>query len=95
MISFTVRMKFRPEDRQRVAEMLTTLARASRQEPGCLHYVPHTVDGEPDTVVIYEQYQDHKAAEAHRASQHFKDCAVGGLYQLMLERQVENLTTLV
>lgn len=92
MISFTVRMKFRSEDRQRVAETLTTLAHASRQEPGCVTYLPHTVDGEPDTVVIYEQYEDQKALDAHRASAHFKECAVAGLYQMMLERQMENLT---
>lgn len=94
MISFAVRMKFRSDDRQRVAELLTTLARASRQEPGCVSYIPHTVDGEPDTVVLYEQYQDQKAVEAHRATPHFKECVVGGLYQLMLERQVENLNAL-
>ena len=92
MISFTVRMKFRSDDRQRVAELLTSLAHASRQEPGCVTYLPHTVDGEADTVVIYEQYADQKALDAHRASQHFKDWAVGGLYQLMLDRQLENLT---
>lgn len=95
MISFTVRMKFRPEDRQRIAEMLTALAEASRREPGCVTYVPHTVEGEPDTVVIYEQYRDQPAVEAHRASKHFNDCAVGGLYQMMLERQMENLNALV
>jgi len=61
MISFTVRMKFRSDDRTRVAELLTALAKASRQEPGCVSYIPHTVDGEPDTVVIYEQYADQKA----------------------------------
>jgi quinol monooxygenase YgiN len=94
MISLTVRMKFRPDDRQRVAEILAALAVASRREPGCVTYVPHTVEGEPDTVVIYEQYRDQKAVEAHRASQHFKDHVVAGLYQLMLDRQVENLTTL-
>jgi quinol monooxygenase YgiN len=91
MISFTVRMKFRSEDRERVAELLKALAQASRQEPGCVNYVPHTIDGEPDTVVIYEQYQDQKAAEAHRASPHFRDMVVGGLYQMMLDRQVETL----
>lgn len=94
MISFSVRMKFRPEDRQRVADLLVTLAAASRQEPGCVTYVPHIVEGEPDTVVIYEQYQDERALEAHRGSKHFSDCAVGGLYQLMLDRQLENYTTL-
>ena len=93
MISFTVRMRFRSEDRERVAEMLSTLAHASREEPGCMTYLPHTVEGEPDTVVIYEQYRDQKGLEAHRGTKHFKDCAVGGLYQMMLERQVENLTS--
>lgn len=94
MITFTVRMKFRTEDRQRVAELLTSLAHASRQEPGCVTYIPHTVEDEPNTVTVYEQYADQKALDAHRASQHFKDWAVGGLYQLMLDRQVENLTAI-
>lgn len=94
MISFTVRMKFRPDDRQRVHELITALAHASRQEPGCVTYIPHAVDGEPDTVVVYEQYRDQQALDAHRASKHFKECAVGGLYQLMLDRQVENFTPL-
>jgi quinol monooxygenase YgiN len=93
MISFTVRMKFRSEDRQRVAELLATLARDSREEPGCVSYVPHIVEGEPDTVVIYEQYRDQKAVEAHRASPHFREYVVAGLYQMMLDRQVENLTS--
>ncbi len=94
MISFTVRMKFRSEDRQRVAEALCALAQATRAEPGCVAYVPHTVDGEPDTVVIYEQYRDQNALDAHRASPHFRDYAVGGLFQLMLDRQAENLNAL-
>ena len=71
MISFTVRMKFRTEDRQRVAEILPALARESREEPGCVSYDPHIVDGEPDMVVIYEQYKDDAALEAHRTSPHF------------------------
>jgi quinol monooxygenase YgiN len=91
MISFTVRMKFRPEDRQRIAELLAALAAASREEAGCVNYVPHTVDGEPDTVLIYEQYRDEHALDAHRASKHFQTGVVAGLYQLMLDRQVENL----
>jgi quinol monooxygenase YgiN len=92
MISFTVRMKFRAEDRKRVADLLSELAGASRKEAGCVSYVPHTVEGEPDTVMIYEQYRDEEALDAHRGSEHFNEFAVGGLYQLMLDRQVENLT---
>jgi quinol monooxygenase YgiN len=95
MISFTVRMTFRPDDRDEIAQSLRELTRLSRQEPGCIYYVPHFVEDDPDTIVIYEQYRDKPAAEAHRASPHFAKFAVGSLYQKMLERQVENLTAIV
>lgn len=94
MKSFVVRMKFSPEDRIEVAEILRSLAEASRREPGCISYVPHHVEGDPDTVVIYEQYMDDAAEEAHRKSLHFKQYAVGGLYQKMLERSREDLNAL-
>lgn len=94
MISFTVRLRFRPEDRERIAAILRELTEASRTEPGCVNYVAHTVQGEPDTVLIYEQYRDEAAREAHRASSHFERLATGGLYQHMLERSVETLDAL-
>jgi quinol monooxygenase YgiN len=95
MVSFTVRMRFADEDRQKISEILENLATASRQEPGCVTYIPHWVEDEPTTVLIYEQYRDGKSLDDHRASPHFKQYAVGGLYQLMRERTVENLTAVV
>ena len=95
MISFTVRMKFAPEDREDVAEVLRLLTEESRKEPGCISYIPHRIEGDPDAVLIYEQYKDAKSLAAHRASDHFQKLAVGGLYQRMRERVVENLTALV
>jgi quinol monooxygenase YgiN len=53
------------------------------------------VEDDPDTVLIYEQYVDAKAQAAHHQSEHFKNHAVGGLYQKMKERSVENLIALV
>ncbi len=94
MISFAVRMRFRSEDREEIARVLRALTTASRAEAGCVTYVPHVVESEPDTVLIYEQYRDEAAVEAHRGSAHFKQWAVGGLYQRMLDRSVENLTAL-
>jgi len=94
MISFTVRMTFSPEDRAEIAEILRALTMASRQEPGCVAYIPHYVDGDRDTVLIYEQYRDEAAAEAHRQSPHFKQYAVGGLYQKMKDRVREDLAAL-
>jgi quinol monooxygenase YgiN len=64
MISFMVRMCFAQDDRDKVAEILRNLAVASRREPGCVTYVPHRVDGDPETVLIYEQYRDQAAVTA-------------------------------
>ena len=94
MISFTVRMRIAQQDRVEIAEILRELTSASRQEPGCLNYIPHWVQGDPCTVLIYEQYSDLKAEEAHRQSAHFKKYAVAGLYQRMLERSREDLAAL-
>jgi quinol monooxygenase YgiN len=85
-------MRFEPGDRDEIAEILRKLTEASRQEPGCVSYIPHFVEGEPAAVVIYEQYADDAALDFHRNTPHFQKYAVGGLYQKMLERQLENLT---
>jgi quinol monooxygenase YgiN len=95
MVSFIVRFTFNQEDRADVAETLRLLAAASRNEAGCVSYIPHQVEDDPDTVLIYEQYVDRKALAAHRESEHFKKHAVGGLFQKMRERSVENLIALV
>jgi quinol monooxygenase YgiN len=94
MISFTVRMTFSPDDRAEIAEALRAVTLASRQEPGCVTYIPHYVDGDRDTVLIYEQYRDAAAAEAHRQSTHFKEHVIGGLYQKMRDRVREDLVAL-
>jgi quinol monooxygenase YgiN len=95
MVSFTVRFTFVPEDRAEIAEALRLLTSASRQEPGCISYIPHHVEGDPDTIVIYEQYLDEKALAAHRETAHFKKYGVGGLLQKMKNRNFENLVALV
>jgi quinol monooxygenase YgiN len=95
MVSFIVRMHFAAEDRETVSDILQQLAVASRQEPGCVSYIPHTVEDDPTVVVIYEQYRDRAASDFHRTTPHFKKFAVGGLYQLMRQREVENLTAVV
>jgi quinol monooxygenase YgiN len=95
MVSFIVRMRFAAEDREAISDILQQLAVASRQEPGCVTYVPHTVEDDPTVVVIYEQYLDRAASEFHRTTPHFKKFAVGGLYQMMRQREVENLTAVI
>jgi len=91
MISFTVRMRFDPTDLDAIRANLEALTAASRQEPGCINYVAHFVADDPTTVLIYEQYLSDSALDHHRNTPHFKQHAIGGLYQYMKERHVENL----
>jgi quinol monooxygenase YgiN len=91
MISFIVRMEFAPDDRSELRTILEKLTAATRQEPCCVTYIPHFVAEEPCTVMIYEQYKDDAAAQFHRTTQHFADFAIGGLYQLMKQREVIEL----
>ncbi len=92
MLSFTVRMTFDQADHEDVAEMLRQLTTESRKEPGCVSYIPHFIEGDACTVLIYEQYADEAALDHHRNAPHFHQYAIGGLYQRMRDRQVENLT---
>ena len=91
MISFTVRMRFDPDDLDEIRGHLKALTIGSRDEPGCICYVAHFVADDANTVLIYEQYLDDQAAEYHRTTAHFRQHAIGGLYQCMKERHVENL----
>jgi quinol monooxygenase YgiN len=94
MISFTVRMRFDPAELEGIRANLEALTVASRQEPGCVSYVAHFLADDPATVFIYEQYVDDAALDRHRNSPHFKEHAIGGLYQGMKERHVENLVAI-
>ena len=92
MLTFTVRMRFDEADHDTIREALVALTEGSRAEPGCVSYICHFLADDPCTVFIYEQYRDNAALEAHRATRHFNDFAIGVLYQRMRERAVENLT---
>jgi len=91
MLSFTVRMRFDDTDHAAVTEMLRELTLASREEPGCVNYVSHFVEGDPTTVVIYEQYMDEAALELHSKSDHFRQYATEGFYKRMRAQQIERL----
>ena len=91
MLSFTVRMRFEEADHDAIKANLIALTEGSRKEPGCVSYIAHFISDDACTVLIYEQYKDEAALEAHRNTAHFKEHAIGGLYQRMRERSMENL----
>jgi quinol monooxygenase YgiN len=94
MVSFVIRFTFTPEDRAEMAEAVRLMAIETRKEPGCIYYIPHHLEDDLDTIVVYEQYKDEEALAAHRKSAHFNKYAVEGLFQKMKERNLENLIAL-
>ena len=82
-----VRMKAKEGVVGRAAELAGELAAASRQEAGCEAYVPCRDPEDAGSFLIYEQYRDQAAFEAHGASEHFQRLAVGGLFELMESRE--------
>lgn len=82
-----VRMKAKEGEEGRAAEIAGELAAATRQETGCEAYVPCCDPEDPRSFLIYEQYSDKAAFEAHGASEHFQRLAVGGLFELMESRE--------
>jgi len=74
-------------DRLAEAEaQLHQLRDASRSEPGCLTFnVGRSVDN-PNVFILYEEYRDRDALDAHFASEHFQRLVVDGIRKLALER---------
>ena len=60
-------------------------------EPGCTRYIAHR-DG--DLVVLYEQYTDQAALEAHRETPHFAEIIEGEIAPLLERREREILEVL-
>jgi quinol monooxygenase YgiN len=54
-----------------MAAVFSKLTEESRKEPGCVMYVAHLHKTEPRRFLVYEQYKDDAALEAHRATPHF------------------------
>jgi len=61
----------------------------TRAEPGCRMYVVHRSLTEPRKFLLYEQYDDQAAIDAHRASPHFAQYAKEGLFPLIESRNPE------
>lgn len=56
-----------------VASIFSKLAAEARKEPGCLMFVAQRHKTNRGRFLIYEQYRDDAALEAHRVTPHFKD----------------------
>jgi (4S)-4-hydroxy-5-phosphonooxypentane-2,3-dione isomerase len=72
MFSLMVQLEVRPEDRDEFLAAITTNAQASvRDEAGCHRFDVSAVEGDENSFVLYELYDDAEAFEAHKRAPHF------------------------
>ena len=82
-------MLVQPGTEEKCKDYLRILQGHSRQEPGCLMYVGHQYTQDPRRFLIYEQYQDQAALDAHRNAHYFKQYVNGGLDGIVESRSRE------
>ena len=78
-----------PEDAGPIREALLTMREHSRREPGNLAYeVCAEVDAAPPAFILYEQYIDRAAFDAHAASEHFAEHILETVRPRLTQRDV-------
>jgi quinol monooxygenase YgiN len=92
MVVLVVSWIAKPGKEEEVARLFARLQEESRKEPGCLLYVAQRRQQEPARFLVYEQYADDAALEAHRATRHFLEIARGELPRIA-DRVDANLYT--
>jgi quinol monooxygenase YgiN len=93
MYVIIARWRIQPDHVAAVHALIAGMAVHARAEPGCRQYtLNHAVD-DPAVVVIYEQYDDEAAFQAHIATEPFQRIVVGQIVPLLAERSREVMRT--
>jgi quinol monooxygenase YgiN len=66
----------------------------SRAEPGNLHYQAQVSTHDPRTFLLYEQYLNAGAYDAHKATAHFREHVAGRAASLLESREVATYETI-
>ncbi|GAB1340630.1 putative quinol monooxygenase [Streptomyces sp. E-15] len=71
-IVLVARMRALPGKERELRDALPALVAATRQEDGCLTYVPHQGLDDPGLLVMHEVWQSEEHLRAHSASDHLR-----------------------
>jgi quinol monooxygenase YgiN len=83
-----------PGEEAVVADTIRTMTPLSRAEEGCHYYQAQVSGDDPRRFLLYEQYDDEAAYEAHKQSPHFQEHVVGFALDRPEDRSVTTWTTL-
>jgi quinol monooxygenase YgiN len=95
MIVLIARYRGKPGHAGTIEAALQRMAPLVKEnEPGCKLYQASRSQTDPDSFLLYEQYEDEAALLAHRETDHFKQIVEGTIAPL-LEKRERELYTLV
>lgn len=75
MLTIVATMQAQQGKEDALSEVVSSLAAAARQEPGNRRYDVFRSTSDPATLLIYEEYEDKAAIDAHASSTHFKEAS--------------------
>ena len=90
MVVLVAKYYVKPGQGDEVEAGLKKMAACVReQEPGCLLYHANRSRENTDFFLLYEQYRDMAALDAHRATPHFREIIEGTIVPLLDKRERE------
>ena len=90
----SVHYTFAPEEANKAQELLQELRDASRDEDGVIAFDVARTRENPNVFVLWEEYRDSAALDAHVATEHFKRLVLNGIRLLAKERNAETLVSI-
>ena len=89
MLVLAVHVTIKAGHEDEVVDIFRKLQEETRREPGCIFYVVQRAKDNPRHFLVYEQYTDQAALDAHRAAPHFEKYGKNGFYPLVEERRAD------
>jgi quinol monooxygenase YgiN len=91
MLIQSIHFTFAPEDAGAAETMLRELRDASRTEAGVIAFEVARSHEKTNVFVLWEQYRDETALEAHTLTEHFQRLVIHGVRPLAQQRIAEKL----
>ena len=92
-IALFVEFQFETKDMNQALELLTEMQNQTiENEEGCIAYDVFMRDEEPNTIYIYEFYENDAALDTHNQASYFKEIVGVKLSSLIKEQKILKLT---
>ena len=87
----SVCLSFASENSKRAESILRELRDASRNEQGVVRFEVSRVRENPNAFVVWEEYRDQAAVDAHVSTEHFTRLVLNRLKPLALELSIDTV----